>query len=151
MEAEAGTAPLWLPREESSSASEGKPYVPPKTHHWYPAYVPPVSAMVLQWAPVLCCGPTGTPGGTRSILPPLLLDGLRKTGYGSFPLSTGPRLWYQRPGDASSGHSQGRGRSSSSSSPDKAVAGPSSLLPYDDFRAHQDLLKQVTTNLGLEI
>lgn len=40
MEAEVGTAPLWLVREESSSESEGEPYVLPKAHHRYPAYAP---------------------------------------------------------------------------------------------------------------
>lgn len=40
---------------------------------------------------------------------------------------------------------------SSSSSPDEAMAGPSNFLSQDDFKAHQDLLKHVTSNLGLEV
>lgn len=39
----------------------------------------------------------------------------------------------------------------SSSSLDEAIMGLSSLLPQDDFRAYQDLLKQVAANLGLKI
>ncbi|EMP25006.1 hypothetical protein UY3_17902 [Chelonia mydas] len=38
----------------------------------------------------------------------------------------------------------------SSPSPDKAVAGPPNPLPPDDFRAHQDFFKWVTTNLEVE-
>lgn len=35
-------------------------------------------------------------------------------------------------------------------SPDDAVVGPSTMIPQDDFSAHQELLKQVALNLGLE-
>lgn len=42
-------------------------------------------------------------------------------------------------------------QASSSSSLDGPVAGPSNPLLPDDFRAHQELLKRVTANLGLDI
>ncbi|EMP36081.1 hypothetical protein UY3_06743 [Chelonia mydas] len=37
---------------------------------------------------------------------------------------------------------------SSSSSPDEAITGPPHPVPQDDARAHQELLKRVTSNLG---
>lgn len=39
----------------------------------------------------------------------------------------------------------------SSSSLDEEVARPSTTVPQDDFRAHQELLKWVASNLGLEV
>lgn len=39
----------------------------------------------------------------------------------------------------------------SSSSPDYVVAGSSTTALVDDFRFHQELLKRVASNLGLEI
>lgn len=42
-------------------------------------------------------------------------------------------------------------QASSSSYPDEAVSGPSSLVPQDNFRAHQELFKRVASNLGLEV
>lgn len=41
--------------------------------------------------------------------------------------------------------------SSSLSSPDEAVTGLSNLFPLEDFMAHQDFLKNVAANLGLEV
>lgn len=38
-----------------------------------------------------------------------------------------------------------------SSSPDDMVVGPSNPVPQDDFRAHQEPLKRVALNLGLEM
>lgn len=40
---------------------------------------------------------------------------------------------------------------SSSSSPDETITGPTNLLLPDDFRFHQQLLKQVAMNLSLEV
>lgn len=40
---------------------------------------------------------------------------------------------------------------SSSSSPDEAVTRPANMLPPDDFWAHQELLKWVAANLGLNM
>lgn len=42
-------------------------------------------------------------------------------------------------------------RASSSSSPGKAVAGSSASLPALDNRAHQELLRRVAQNLGLQV
>lgn len=38
-----------------------------------------------------------------------------------------------------------------SSLPDKAVARPSTAVSLDNFRVHQELLKQVASNLGLKV
>lgn len=40
-EAEAGAAPLWSPREESSSESKRESFLLSKAHHWYQAYAAP--------------------------------------------------------------------------------------------------------------
>lgn len=39
---------------------------------------------------------------------------------------------------------------SSSSEPDEAITGPSHLVPQDNTRAHQELLKRVASNLVLQ-
>lgn len=39
---------------------------------------------------------------------------------------------------------------SSSSSPDEAIMGPPQPVPQDDAKAHQELLKRVSCNLGLQ-
>lgn len=40
---------------------------------------------------------------------------------------------------------------SSSPSPDEPVAGPYATVSHDDFRTHQELLKYIASNLGLQM
>lgn len=58
-EAEAGTAPLWSPEEESTSDSGGESFAPPKTYQ-YPAYTPDFGASPLVTGQ--CSGSTGILG-----------------------------------------------------------------------------------------
>ncbi|EMP26774.1 hypothetical protein UY3_16174 [Chelonia mydas] len=146
------------PLEDSSSEIKMKSYTHPKNCHHYPSYMPPdfeVSLPASAWPG----GKWKVPGPSSHWSYSVASERRALALLRSAPdpdLGTEPSADTQDVGPMEVVETEEEEEApflvqASSFSPEEAVSGPSSLLPQDDFRAHQELLKRIAANLGLEV